>query len=121
MGTTRLRSAVIGMVIAALALLPAAASADVGQPVDLGVGQNPNVTLQADGTAHIAYTGQGANSTELDYCKLPRGATQCSPHSIIPAPGDSLTIPFAIGSVNVINVISYRYGLTGGPFAQVLL
>src|SRR3954453_24053450 len=109
MVTRRLRSAFIGMVIAALALLPAAASADVGQPVDLGVGQNPNVTLQADGTAHIAYTGQGANSTELDYCKLPRRATQCSVKAIIPAPGCSLPIPFAFGNGSTDNVISYRY------------
>src|SRR5947208_3482210 len=67
MVTRRLRSAFIGMVIAALALVPAVASADVGQPVDLGVGQNPNVTLEPDGTADIAFTGQGANSAELDY------------------------------------------------------
>jgi hypothetical protein len=117
----RLQGALTATVLAALALLPAAASADVGQPVSLGQGQNPNVTLEADGTANIAYTGKGANSAELNYCKLPRGATSCSVKTIIPAPGDSLTIPFAVGSGNTVNVISYRYGLTGGPFAQVLL
>jgi hypothetical protein len=123
MGTWRLRGAFIATALLLLALLPAAASADVGQPLDLGAGQNPNVTLEADGTAHIAYTGQGANSTELDYCKLPRGATQCSVKSVIPAPGDSLTIPFAFGSGSSVNLISYRYGLTAPftKFAQVLL
>jgi hypothetical protein len=123
MGMGRLRGAIIATAFALLALAAPGASADVGQPIDLGLGQNPNVTLEADGTAHIAYTGQGANSTELNYCRLPRGATQCSPHSIIPAPGDSLTIPFAFGSGNAVNVISYRYGLTPpfAKFAHVLL
>jgi hypothetical protein len=123
MGTGRRRGALIAMALSLLALLPAAASADVGPPIDLGPGQNVNVSLEADGTANIAYTGQGANSAELDYCKLPRGATQCSVKSIIPAPGDSLTIPLAIGSGNTVNVISYRYGLTAPftSFAQVLL
>ena len=120
--TRRLRhGAVTTVVAAALALLPAVATADVGQPIDLGPGQNPNVTLEADGTAHIAFTGQGANSKELDYCKLPRGASQCSVRTVIAAPGDSLTIPFAFGNGDNVNVISYRYGLTNGPFSQVLL
>ena len=76
MGSGRLRGALIGTALLLLGLLPATAVADVGQPLDLGAGQNPNVTLEADGTANIAYTGQGSNSTELDNCKLPRGATQ---------------------------------------------
>ena len=123
MGSRRLRGALLATALVILGLMPAAASADVGQPTDLGQGQNPNVTLEADGTAHIAYTGKGANSTELDYCTLPRGATACSVKSVIPAPGDSLTIPFAFGSGNSVNVISYRYGLTPpfAKFAQVLL
>lgn len=118
---SRLRGAVIATALSLLALLPASASADVGQPIDLGAGQKPNVTLEADGTADIAYTGQGSNSAQLNYCKLPRGATQCSVKSIVPAPGDSLTIPFAFASGNTVNLISYRYGLTGPTFAQVLL
>jgi hypothetical protein len=122
MGSGRFRGAVtVTLVLALLALLSSAALADVGQPIDLGAGQNPNVTLEADGTAHVAFTGQGANSAELDYCRLPRGATGCSVRTVIAAPGDSLTRPFAFGSGNNISVISYRYGLTNGPFAQVLL
>lgn len=123
MGTGRFRGALIATAFALLALSPAVASADVGQPLDIGAGQNPNVTLEADGTADIAYTGQGANSTELNFCKLPRGATACSVKSIVPAPGDSLTIPFAIASGNTVNLISYRYGLSAPytQFAQVLL
>jgi hypothetical protein len=120
MGSGRLRGALIGTLLAIAVAFPAAALADVGQPIDLGPGQNPNVTLESDGTAHIAFTGLGANSTELNYCKLPRGATQCSVRSKVPAPGDSLTIPFAFGSGNAVNVISYRYGLSN-PFSQVLL
>jgi hypothetical protein len=121
MGTWRRLGAFLVTVICSLALAAGAASADVGQPIDLGPGQNPNVTLEADGTAHIAYTGKGSNSTELDYCRLPRGATACSVKTIIPAPGDSLTIPIAIGNGNNVSVVSYRYGLTNGPFSQVLL
>ena len=117
-----MRARGLSALVVALSLLGASsASANVGPPLDLGLGQNPNVTLDPDGTANIAFTGQGANSTELDYCRLPRGATSCSVRTVIPAPGDSLTLPLAFGSGNNVNVISYRYGLTNGPFAQVLL
>jgi hypothetical protein len=79
------------------------------------------VTLDDAGTAYIAFTGQGANSTELDFCKLPRGATACAPRTTIAAPGDSLSIPLAfLGGTNV-HVISYRYGGTVPNFAAVYL
>jgi hypothetical protein len=84
-------------------------------------GQNPNVTLDAAGDAHIAYTGRGQQSNQLFYCRIPAGASACAPVTQINAPGDSLTIPIAVNDNGTIKVISYRYGLTNGPFAQVLL
>jgi hypothetical protein len=114
-------AAAIVLVLALCALLPASAFGEAGQPIRLGVGANPNVSLESDGTADIAFTGAGANSAQLFFCRLPRGATACSVTTQVAAPGDSLTIPLAFGSGNNISLISYRYGLTNGPFAQVLL
>jgi hypothetical protein len=121
MGSWRLRSAIVAAGLGLAALAPAQAVAAVGAPVNLGAGERPNLTVADDGTAHIAWTGAGANSKELDYCRLPRGATACSPKTIINAPGDSLSkpLPFAVGTT--ISVISYRYGLTSGPFSAVML
>src|SRR4051794_31601276 len=121
MGSRSLRGAILS-VLSALLVAPAAHAA-IGAPVDLGVGQNPNVTVDAGGNAQIGFTGQGANSKELDYCRLPRGATACSPRTVINAPGDSLSKPLVFASGTTVQVISYRYGLTAPytQFAQVLL
>ena len=119
MGTGRFRGAIIAVVLGLLALAPAYAQAAVGQPLALGAGQNPNVTVDDAGTAYIAFTGQGANSTELNFCRLPRGGTACAPRTTIAAPGDSLSIPLAfLGGTN-IHVISYRYGGAVPNFAAV--
>ena len=106
------------------ALAPAQAAAAVGAPVRLGDGDRPNVTVEDDGTAHIAWTGVGANSKELDYCRLPRGATACAPKTVIAAPGDSLSKPLAFssgGTAPTIHVVSYRYGLAGPSFSAVMV
>ena len=121
MGSGRLRGAVIAVVLGLLALAPSHALAAVSQPIDLGPGQNPNVTVDDAGTAYIAFTGQGANSKELNFCRMPRGATACAPRTTIATPGDSLTIPLAfLGGTNV-HVISYRYGGDVPNFAAVYL
>src|SRR6478736_3743813 len=107
--------------LAALALTPACAFAAVGQPIALGAGQNPNVTVDGAGTAYIAFTGQGANSKELNFCRLPRGVTACSPRTTITTPGDSLSIPLAFSFGGTVRVISYRYGGDVPGFSAVYM
>jgi hypothetical protein len=105
-----------------LLFVAASAHAAVQAPITVTAsGQNPNVTLDAGGDEHVVYTGRGVDSKLLFYCRIPAGGSACSPTTQINAPGDSLTIPVAVNDNGVIKVLSYRYGLTGGPFAQVLL
>jgi len=75
MALGRLRGAFLISALGLLALAPSHALAAVGTPIDLGTGDKPNVTVEPDGTADIAFTGRGVNTTQLFYCKLPRGAT----------------------------------------------
>jgi hypothetical protein len=122
MDSWRLRGVVVFAVLLLGALLPAPASAVVGTPITITAsGQNPNVTLDAAGDAHIAFTGRGTDSKLLFYCRIPAGAGACSPLTQINAPGDSLTIPVAVNDNGTIKVLSYRYGLSGPSFAQVML
>ena len=103
------------MAALALALLaPSGAAAQT--PIQLGEGDQPNVTLDAQGAAHIVFRGAGASSPQLTYCRIPRGGTGCEQRTSIGAPGDSLTLPIAIPNGNVIQVVSYRYGLSGPGF-----
>src|SRR4051794_39506612 len=121
MGSWRVLGAVL-VALAAAALMPAAAGAAVAAPITVTAsGQNPNVTVDAAGVSHVVYTGRGVDSKLLFYCRLPVGATACSPSTQINAPGDSLSIPVAINDSGVIKVLSYRYGLSGPSFSAVYL
>src|SRR4051812_5939120 len=122
MARWRPRGVVTALALVLFAFAAASANAAVQAPITVSAsGQNPNVTLDAAGDAHIAYTGRGVDSKLLFYCRIPAGGNACSPSTQINAPGDSLTIPVAVNDNGVIRVLSYRYGLTGGPFAQVLM
>lgn len=122
MAAWRLRGAVSLLALVVFALLAVSAHARVDAPITVTAsGQNPNVTIDAAGDAHIVYTGRGVDSKLLFYCRIPAGGNACSPSTQINAPGDMLTIPVAVNDNGVIKVVAYRYGLTNGPFAQVLL
>ena len=96
--------------LAILALAPAGASAAVSAPIELGAGENANVTVEGDGTAHLVWRGAGADSRRLTYCRLPVAASTCAPVVNIAAPGDSVTRAFAFATGGTIRVISHRYG-----------
>src|SRR3954454_4083068 len=111
MVTGRLRAVVLAMLLA-LALAPTAHAA-VTQPLNLGIGENPNATLRADGTADIVWDGRGSNSGQLTYCQLPPTSTACSVQTLLPTgQSDSLVLPIVFGSGTTVKVVSYRYGLT---------
>lgn len=116
----RLAGVLLPLVLLAACAAAPAGAADPVSPLRIGDGDSPNVTVDAVGTAHIAWRGAGSNSAQLFYCRLPRGASACAPQTQIAAPGDSLSLPIAVANGNTVAVVSYRYGLSGPNFAQVM-
>ena len=101
-----------------LALLAPTARAQVL----LGPGESPNVTVDSEGTAYIAWRGVGQESRRLFFCRLPRGAAACATRTELSPQGDSLSPPIAVrGAGAEIQLISYRYGLSGPNFSEVHL
>ena len=77
-----------------------------GAPVLLGEGNEPGVTVDAAGTAYVAWVGNGADPTSLNFCRLPRGATACDVNQQLTVPGTSLSRPFVVVSGARVDVIS---------------
>jgi hypothetical protein len=104
---------------------PSAPTNDAGDtpstkaPITIGQGFKPGVAVDASGTAYIAWYGPEADTSSLQFCRLPRGASACAIRKAIAAPGTSLSRPFVIVSGATVRVISYRYGLTSGRFDAV--
>src|SRR3954454_22588701 len=115
MARARPRGAVLTALVTLLLLAANSASAAVTQPIFLGgIGTNPNVTLQADGTADIVWNVRDNTKGPLTYCRVPATATACSVQTLLPTgASDSGVQPIAIGNGNTVRVVSYRYGLTG--------
>jgi hypothetical protein len=85
----------------------------------LGEGNEAGVAVDAAGTAYASWVGNGADPTSLNYCRLPRGAIACDVSTQLPAPGTSLSRPFVVVSGTRVDVISYRYGISGPHFSTV--
>ncbi len=108
--------------IVVLVLLVGAPMARAQTPVAIGEGNTPGVTVDPAGTAYITWVGNESNTTSLHFCRLPRGAAACAVNRQIPVPGTSLTRPYTVVDGSTVKVLSYRYGLTGGPrFAAVYM
>src|SRR5436305_10002759 len=102
MVTRRLRGAFAAglLSLAVLAAPPARALPPVTETVTpfsiSAKGSMPNVTVDAAGTAYIAWDepfDSAANRAQVMFCRLPRGATACSPLTPVNPPGDSGTLP----------------------------
>lgn len=104
-----------------LALAVPTAKAQAASRVLLGEGNQPGVAVDSAGTAYVAWVGNGADPTSLNFCRLPRGAAACDASGQITVPGTSLTRPFVTVSGGVVRVFTYRYGLTGPRFAAVYM
>jgi hypothetical protein len=94
-------------------------AATAATPITIGQGYRPGVAVDAAGTAYIAWYGPESDTSSLQFCRLPRGATACAIQKAIAAPGTSLSRPFVIVDGSTVRVISYRYGLTSGRFDAV--
>jgi hypothetical protein len=91
------------------------------RPIAIGSGYNVGVTVDPAGTAYIAWVGPESTVTSLQFCRLPRGGTACDAKGVIATEGTSLSRPFVVVDGMIVQVVSYRYGLTGGAFAAVFL
>ena len=89
------------------------------RPLTIGTGHKPGVAVDAAGTAYVAWFGPEANTTSLNFCRLPRGAGACDVRTTIAAPGTTLSRPFVTVDGATVRVVSYRYGLTGARFDEI--
>src|SRR3954466_7661734 len=102
--------------------LAAAGPAQAAAPGPVGPGVEPDVEVDAAGTAYIAWIGaEPSGNTTLHFCRLPRGAGACDVNAPITTPGTSLTRPFVTVSGATVRVFSYRYGLNGPRFDAVYM
>src|SRR3954465_9709239 len=103
-------------------LLATAGPAHAASPGPIGPGIEPDVEVDAAGTAYIAWIGaEPTGNSSLHFCRLPRGATACAVNAPITTPGTSLTRPFVTVNGPIVRVFSYRYGLTGPRFDAVYM
>lgn len=95
--------------------------ASLPAPIVIGTGYNAGVTVDPAGTAYIAWVGPERDTTSLQFCRVPRGGNTCDVRGMIAAEGTSLSRPFLVVEGTTVQVLSYRYGLTGGEFSAVFL
>src|SRR5438067_7234838 len=118
----RLGVLAVAALAAALSVSPSGAATTLPvtkvTPITIGAGYNATVTVDGAGTAHIAYLGDEPGENSLHYCRLPRFATGCTVQTTLPTSGStSLEHPLVVVSGDTVQVVSYRYGFSSGPFS----
>jgi hypothetical protein len=96
------------------ALTVSVAPAAAAERLLIGEGDLAAVALDADETAHIAWSGPESINATLNYCRLPLGQTTCDVRRTLATAGDSVTRPFVVVDGTRVKVIQHRYGLTDG-------
>jgi hypothetical protein len=81
----RLLVRTLSIVIACLAM-PACAQA--GTPFTAGSGANPDIAVGSDGTGHVVWETDAAN-TQVGYCRVSSEATACNRGEILSFPGST--------------------------------
>jgi hypothetical protein len=110
------------LTIAATLIMAASAAPAAADPVVLGPGVQPAVTVDRDGTAYVAWRGPEGNFSSLQFCRLPRGAAACDVRRAIPVPGgESVARPFVHVDGANVHVVQHRYGIEGARFDELLL
>ena len=80
--------------LALLAAMLVAVPAHASTATTVGRGYAPGVAVDAAGTAYIAWVGEEAGTTSLNFCRLPRGAAACDVAHPIVTPATALHRPF---------------------------
>src|SRR4051794_2303940 len=96
---------VLPCMLALAAAVPCAAQA--AAPVTIGPGVEPAVTVDAAGTAYIAWIGNEPGTTTLHFCRLPRGAAACDLNAPVAVPGTSLTRPYVTVDGATVRIYTY--------------
>ena len=109
---TDARVAIAAAALLVALALPAAALA--AAPVTIGTGHKPGVAVDAAGTAYLAWYGDEASVSSLQFCRLPRGASSCAHRGQIATPGTSLSRPFVTVSGSRVRIVQHRYGFSPG-------
>ena len=116
------RSRSHAVVVASLLACLSSPVASAATPVDLGLGAQPTVAVDAAGTAYIAFNDGAAAGQMVHFCKVPRGATTCAETATLTPPGSTVVPPYVfVDGTGTVRILVGRYGLSGGPFAQDLL
>jgi hypothetical protein len=109
-----------GFVVAAT-LLAGAAPASAADPLVIGPGRDASVAIDFAGTAHVVYNANGTADQTLNYCRLPPGQSTCGAAQALDLAGSTTIRPHVFVDGQTVRILTYRYGLSPGPFAQDLL
>jgi hypothetical protein len=103
--------------VAAVALAFALMSASAASASIVGAGARPGLTVDAAGTAYVAWNGPESTNSTLRFCRLRRGATACDAGVgvVLPAPATTTSVyrPFVIVSGDHVVVVQFRYPTSG--------
>jgi hypothetical protein len=95
---------------------PAQAAVTIGPAT---VYSAPGVAVDPAGTAYIAWRGPESGPGSLQFCRLPRGASQCDIRKALPAPGDTVNPAIVVVSGNILAIFQWRYGAESGMYRFV--
>jgi hypothetical protein len=111
-------------IAAVFALAPAAPSQAAVAPITAGPGEHPTVAVDGAGTGYVAWNERsGPNANVVRVCKIPRGATACTPLATFSPEGeDILGHPFVfVLPGNGLAVISNRCCFSEQPGSRTYL
>lgn len=95
MFTLRLSAARRSAALAALCLCALLAAGAVrADAADLTLatnGADPSIAVDSAGTGHVAWYAQTGSTNQVVYCRLPRGASDCSVRKVLATPGNQST------------------------------
>lgn len=80
----------------------------------------PAVAVDSSGTAYTAWIAPGTSATQMDFCRVPRGATGCSPVTL-PAPAGATLFdpPSVLLSGGTIYVFEEAFGSTNNDTSGI--
>ncbi len=105
-----LAALLVTTVVGTAAVPAGAATVTVGSPAAL---EGTDVAVAPDGTAHVVWGDAFGGSRIVRYCRLPRGAAQCTATAEFPTNGQIFSRPVALVADNGARVIVVWATLVG--------
>lgn len=85
------RSAALAALCLTALLAAGAAGADAADLTLATNGADPSIAVDSAGTGHVAWYAQTGSTNQVVYCRLPRGAADCSVRKVLATPGNQST------------------------------